>query len=337
MYGKQKAQTSAYSYSFDDINEALFVLKEALLEEGERVETRNGVAYEFRTPVSVTFNNPTKRVLFYKERDANPVFHFLESIWMLAGRKDLSFVQQYNKRMAEYSDDGETFNGAYGYRWRNHFDKDQIEIACRRLIENKNDRRTVITMWDPTYDLTVSNTGKDYPCNTHIYFSLRNEKLNMTVCNRSNDLIWGMCGANAVHMSMLQEYMASVIDAKVGAYTQFTNNLHAYFEPLGKLVDMQPDYDAYKIRKLDPYPLVSEPVTFLEEAETFCKEISSFSKIGNTYGNDIFSNVGIHMHNMYVCWKGKNYEQAYFHAMKIVADDWRLACKEWIERRLPND
>ena len=33
-------------------------------------------------------------------------------------------------------------------------------------------------------------------------------KLCMTVCNRSNDMLWGAYGANVVHMSMLQEFVA---------------------------------------------------------------------------------------------------------------------------------
>ena len=341
LNGKLGTHRGVTAFSFKDINEALYVLKEEVLENGDRVETRNGTAYEIPSPVAVTFNRPTRRVLFYKQRDANPVFHFLESIWMLAGRNDLEWIQNYNKRMAEYSDDGEILNGAYGNRWRNHFDQDQIEIACQRLIEYENDRRAVVTMWDPTFDLTDSNKGKDHPCNTHIYFSVRKNRLDMTVCNRSNDLIWGMCGANAVHMSMLQEYMASVIDVGIGIYTQFTNNLHAYFSTLEKLVDMQPDYDAYKIRGLVPYPLVDEPSTFLKEAEKFCSEIIAMEKmtekkLNYVYNNAVFEEVGLPMHNMYMAWKDKNYDEAYLCAMDIKAADWRLACKEWLERRKPN-
>ena len=348
LHGKLGTQRGPHGYSFNDINEALYVLKEAVLEWGERVETRNGSAYEFKEPVAVSFNKPTRRVLFYKERDANPVFHFLEGIWMLAGRKDLNWISQYNKRMEQFSDDGETLNGAYGYRWRNHFDKEQIEIVCERLIEYENDRRAVMTMWDPTFDLTTSNKGKDHPCNTHIYFSVRNKKLDMTVCNRSNDLIWGMCGANAVHMSMLQEYMASVIDVGIGIYTQFTNNLHAYFDTLEKLVDMQPDYEAYNVRGLVTTPLVDEPLNFIVEAEKFCKEVAVHHrqrakrggfrplKLEFIYDNLIFEEVALPMHNMYMAWKDKEYNEAYLSAMEIKGADWRLACKEWLERRKPH-
>ena len=65
-------------------------------------------------------------------------------------------------------------------------------------------------MWDAKQDLSHRNESKDLPCNTHVYFSIREGFLDMTVCNRSNDLIWGCCGANAVHMSFLQEYVATM-------------------------------------------------------------------------------------------------------------------------------
>ena len=50
----------------------------------------------------------------------------------------------------------------------------------------------------------------------------------MTVCNRSNDMLWGAYGANAVHMSMLQEYLASRLEIAVGEYTQISDSFHVY-------------------------------------------------------------------------------------------------------------
>ena len=38
--------------------------------------------------------------------------------------------------------------------------------------------------------------SKDVPCNTHAYFAINAEgSLDLTVCNRSNDLVWGCLGA----------------------------------------------------------------------------------------------------------------------------------------------
>ena len=78
-------------------------------------------------------------------------------------------------------------------------------------------------------------------------FSKRNGVLNMSVTNRSNDIVWGLFGANAVHMSILHEYMAARTESKVGVYTHFSNNAHAYLDTLEKIKEMQPDYESYLI------------------------------------------------------------------------------------------
>jgi len=100
------------------VSEALFLGRQALLSSGVAVETRNGSALEFPTPVITTYTHSRERVLFYPERDANPYFHLMESLWMLAGRNDVEWISQFNHRIEEYSDDGDVFHGAYGFRWR---------------------------------------------------------------------------------------------------------------------------------------------------------------------------------------------------------------------------
>ncbi len=117
------------SFLVRNVSEALCLAKQALEISGVLVKTRNGAAYEFPGPVVTTYTHPRERVLFYKERDANPFFHFMESMWMLAGRNDVDWIMQFNGRMNTYSDDGVTFHGAYGHRWRTWFNKDQLEIA----------------------------------------------------------------------------------------------------------------------------------------------------------------------------------------------------------------
>ena len=156
-----------------NVSDGLYLTKLSLLEVGKKENTRNGWVLEFPTPFCVTYTHPTERVLFYPERDANPFFHLMESLWMLAGRNDVEWISKYNKRISDYSDNGRTFHGAYGHRWRNHFRggpkefKDQLDQVMIRLHKFPNDRRAVVSMWDPNIDLVMHNDGKDYPCNTH--------------------------------------------------------------------------------------------------------------------------------------------------------------------------
>ena len=321
-----------------NVSEALFIAKQAIEEEGRLVQTRNGPAYEFPCPVATTYTHPTERVLFYKERDANPFFHFMESLWMLAGRNDVDWIMQFNGRMNTYSDDGVTFHGAYGYRWRTWFNKDQLEIAQHRLLTYENDRRTVVTMWDPAYDLNMSNDGKDYPCNTQIFFSVRNETLDMTVVNRSNDMIWGAYGANAVHMSFLQEYMAQMIGVGVGQYTQFSNNLHAYVDTLQKLEGMQPQYNAYEL--IEPSYVPYTPPALVTNPKVFDKELAMFMEGGwedptdHEYENEYLSHTAVPMYKAWELWKEGDKETACLLSMTIGDKAWQKACYEWFTRRM---
>src|SRR4051812_26055273 len=83
-----------------------------------RKESRNGPVLMIEEPVIITYEKPNERVLFDANRDANPFFHLFESIWMLSGSNELAPVQYFANNISNYSDDGKTLNGAYGYRWR---------------------------------------------------------------------------------------------------------------------------------------------------------------------------------------------------------------------------
>ena len=174
---------------------------------GAQEESRNGTVISIQQPFTLRITNPEQRVLFNPARDANPFFHVMESIWMFAGRNDAKWLTTYNKRYKNYAEPSGSVHGAYGMRWRYQFAIDQIAEVIDILGANPSTRQAVISMWSPFLDLT-DRPLNDRPCNTHIYFRTVAGKLNMTVCNRSNDVVWGMLGANAVHMTYLHELIA---------------------------------------------------------------------------------------------------------------------------------
>jgi len=206
--------------------------------------SRNGPVIQYPEPVVTDYERPWERVIFWDHRDANPFFHLYEGLWMLMGRNDVKSLTFFAKNMANYSDDGLTVHGAYGHRWRNWYhhrgtavSEDQLDVVIRRLRKNPLDRRVVVQMWDPNRDLDSNN--KDVPCNLTITFQINHEsKLDMTVFCRSNDIIWGAYGANAVHFSMLQEYIAVRLGIKMGRFHQMSVNWHAYEEQYRKLDDL---------------------------------------------------------------------------------------------------
>ncbi len=197
-------------------------------------QSRNGPVRRFKGPATIMWTRPQYRVSFDPIRDANPAFHLFESLWMLSGENDVERPKYFASQMAQYSDDGVTFHGAYGNRWVKHFGYDQIrDYIIPALRANNEDRRVVLGMWDPRIDIPKAQAnGKDVPCNTMATFDAAqgDGRLHFSCFNRSNDSVWGATGANAVHFPIMQEYVASACDLGVGIYEQISTNMHVYLE-----------------------------------------------------------------------------------------------------------
>jgi thymidylate synthase len=307
-----------------NVNDAYAQLLKLMHEEGVPVFTRNGGAVTIETPVFLSVHRPWERVLFDPLRNCNPFFHVMEGIWMLAGHNDVEFVAQFNQGMRQYSDNGVTFNAAYGFRWRHHFGYDQISRVCDLLKNNPQDRRCVISMWDAHEDL--GGDGLDYPCNTSITCRVVQGCLDFIINNRSNDLVFGLCGANAVHMSMLQEYMATRIGVGVGVWHHLTANLHVY----ERHYDLVAAYEDTKT--LSPYPHTLSLVKDWEQFDTECLALCD-GKVGG-FKEPFISNVAAPMARAWAHWKAGNEEAAVMECYAIQSADWKVATVHWILRAM---
>lgn len=313
----------------------------ALHDEGVRRQSRNGDVLVLDGPTLITYDQPRERVVFWDQRDANPFFHFFESLWMLAGREDVAYVSHLVKRMATFSDDGKRLHGAYGYRWRRHFGKDQLAVIARRLRENPDDRRCVLGMWDTEVDLDFP--GKDLPCNTHAYVQVGADgRVDLTVCNRSNDAVWGAFGANVVHFTVLHEVLSAMVGRPMGRFVQFTQNLHGYVETAEPLMEAlhhlncdlhDPYSEGLEADRVEPYPMVgSEPRVWLEDLELFMREPT---RVGLRDG--FFTGVACPLWQSHEAYKELRDPDRFSKALDIAAQckatDWRRAAVEWLRRR----
>ena len=312
-----------------NVNEAYTIGLNWLAKKHSRQESRVGTVMVADGPVPTTYTKPWERVLFNSQRDANPFFHLMEGLWMLAGRNDVEWIEQFITGFDKYSDDGKVFHGAYGYRWRHWFEMDQLEKVVAELKENPDSRRCYIQMWDAKSDLCQD--GLDFPCNVGIAFRVRRGLLDITVFNRSNDAIWGAYGANAVHMSMLQEYMAAKIGVLVGNYHQVSNNFHAYVDTWIKIGGCPQPHpmDPYDIGEVHASFLVTDPKTWDSDLASFIEDPLNLL----FYSNSFFPEVAVPMAHAHREWKRKKYIQALRICKDIGASDWRRASHEWITRK----
>jgi hypothetical protein len=248
---------------------------------------------------------------------------------MMAGQNDVKWIEQFNSRMRQYAEDDGKVNGSYGHRWLEHWGN-QLNVVIARLRDDSTTRQAVLAMWDPHWDLFPAKKN-DRPCNTHIYFRVVKGHLNMTVCNRSNDMMWGMFGANVVHMTMLHELVAQATGISLGVYRVFTNNLHTYTKMAGypdclDAIDAD-EHDIYHLAC--SYPLLArneDYVVFLRDARRFVA--GNFGELETRW----FNEVAKPMYDAYMERKNKQ-GSGLEHIRRIRAEDWRMACAQWVNRK----
>lgn len=303
--------------------------------------SRVGEVMECQTPVTSVYQNPMERVLFDPVRNANPVFHFMEALWMLAGRNDVAWIERFNSKITDYVGKGPLLHDAYGHRWRFAFDldggaeddyADQLKKIIRMLSNNHDERRAVLTMWNPTWDLERPELPS-VPCNLIVTFKVRNEKLDMIVFCRSNDIVTGCYGANVVHFSMLQEYMAAMIKVPVGIYYQVSDSWHAYTERWSSFGGFKEvptlDYYIQTVGGVKPYPMVTDPESFDEELQHWMErdweDASSFN-------NRFFPEVAEILWCAWTAYKKNDLSKALDITEMCQASDWKLAAILWLKR-----
>lgn len=326
-----------------------------LAKHGRVEDSRNGPVRVAPGPVMTEYARPMERVILDAGRDANPFFHLMESLWMLAGRDDVASICVYAKPLAAYSDDGVSFNASYGHRWRRYFGFDQITHVINTLRQDPNTRRAVIQMWDGAKD--GRGVSKDFPCNTAVYFRTRGathgtRELDMTITNRSNDIIWGAYGANAVHMSVLHEFVAHMSDIHVGKMYQLSNNYHAYLDVEKKVGEPSIKSSRRYRNEIDHTPLFRQ--VSLHAAPQHPRLLNAIEAWwdfkpgdGLAHWQDVLAE-GMTEQGLYTItamrdawreWKrvGASIDDRVTSAMACLAlvedNDWTIAGHEWLERR----
>lgn len=215
------------------------LLHTKLYSDGNLQETREGASSTNKSREVLDFKTeilkPTQRCIGGHDRNMNIFFLLAEALWIFAGRRDVAFMDTFNSKLKDYSDDGSVYNAPYGWRIRRHGinsnlsnvreGKDQLLEALNMLEQDNNTRRVVVQIWNAEFDLNKET--KDIPCNDLLMFKLREGKLNLTIANRSNDLNWGLT-TNVFQFSFLLEIMSQILGVEVGKQVHNSQSLHIY-------------------------------------------------------------------------------------------------------------
>lgn len=178
----------------------------------------NAVQVDMRFPVVLT-----------KHRKLNYDFMAAEAWWILSGRSDVESIGRHCKAIKNFSDDGETFFGAYGPKITK-----QLEYVVETLKRDRDSRQAVLTIWRENPPMT-----KDVPCTVSVQWLIRDGLLHCVDTMRSNDVWLGfpydVFNFSMLSWQILERLRDSGIDVQLGTLLLNAGSHHLYEKNLETL------------------------------------------------------------------------------------------------------
>jgi len=163
--------------------------------------------------------------------DRNMSLNYLdgELDFYLSGSPFLKDISNYSKFWNGVSDDGRSINSNYGkllLHDRNPRNYTQFEHASASLKNNLESKKAVLTIYRDNH----SCPSNDNPCTMYMQFLVRDNRLNMFVKMRSNDVWFGL-PYDMPFFVLIQRLMLKELDKyslSPGIYSHQAGSLHAY-------------------------------------------------------------------------------------------------------------
>ncbi|TAL49970.1 thymidylate synthase [Patescibacteria group bacterium] len=160
-----------------------------------------------------------------------------EVVWMITGEKKLDFIRQFTKIWDDFAEEDGTMETAYGYRWRQHFGRDQLLDLVEHLRTEPTSRQGVVIMWDPASDGLMAPKKKNVPCPFCWTTNIIGNKLNLHLIIRSNDMMLGNPHDTA-GFALLQAMLAQELGVGVGKMTISISHAHIYESHYDQLLEL---------------------------------------------------------------------------------------------------
>jgi len=174
-----------------------------------------------------TILNPLDNNINTNYRDWNHKYADREWNWYLSGNPNAEEISKHAPIWKKMMDSNGNVRSNYGWQWQRSY---QLDTVIAKLKNNNKTRQAAISIYDGK---EINTYTKDTPCTYAVQFTIYDNKLNMAVMMRSNDLWYGFCN-DQYCFSKLQELVSNEINIEIGEYYHFAHNLHVYNNFLNK-------------------------------------------------------------------------------------------------------
>jgi thymidylate synthase len=214
-------------------------------------------------------------------RKVHPKTAAAEVAWFLSGSRDLTWLQKHTKIWNNFVEpDGITIAAGYGYRWRHHFGRDQIDLALEALSNNPSDRRVMISAWDPQTDGLGAQGQRNVPCPTNFTLSTSNfdgttdRELHSSLFLRSSDVFVGL-PYDVMGHTLLMAAIANTLNMRLGTMHVTLAHAHLYdthYDVAMRSLNQRNVRPACAVPTFDVIGIMARPDEYVAEMAELTKE-----------------------------------------------------------------
>lgn len=166
--------------------------------------------------------------------------------WYMSQSLDSKWIGQHAKIWLDCADSNGKINSNYGYLLFSGQNGYQFYNVIKELAEHKDSRRAVAYYTNPFIHYVG---GKDYICTIAVQYLLRNNRVDAVVYMRSNDIVYGLIGADLFWQNEVLRYVCDSLTVKLerkiypGDIHWMAGSLHIYERHLDKLEKFITEYE----------------------------------------------------------------------------------------------
>jgi len=173
--------------------------------------------------------DPKKPIANFESRKFNWKYFAGEMAWYLHRDTDISYINKFSNFWKGITNQGTNqINSNYGALVIND---EQIGWVVDSLLADNNSRQAIMFFNQPKFQF---KGNKDFVCTMYANFFIRDNKLNMKIQMRSNDVFYGLT-FDAPFFSFLMQSVYLILkkddkytSLELGDYYHFADNLHFY-------------------------------------------------------------------------------------------------------------
>jgi thymidylate synthase len=236
--------------------------------------------------------DPTKTIANFENRKFNWKYFAGELAWYLNQNRDVDYIGQFSGFWSTLTNpDSNEINSNYG----SLLFGDQLQWVLDSLKTDKNTRQAIAFLNQPKFQF---KGNKDFVCTMYLNFFIRDNKLNMKVQMRSNDIFYGLT-FDAPYFSFIHQHMRLWLldtypELQLGTYYHCADNIHFYerhFEMSTNIISETKDQGSnYTMNIENPlFNLTKDNMLLTEYGINFMKDINE--AVGNKSKQITYNNI----------------------------------------------